>query len=197
MGGLRCSFCNRGQQESWKFIAGPGAIYICAECVCLCNELLREQRSITTRAGRDDPACSFCNKNRRDVGALIVGPTIYICDQCTKLCVDLLAEDPGRPVDFPLGAGSPVERPSTREPERCAACDSPSNDLHERICEGYWRDARHVLDTGSPHGAFLGTTDRDVVPAPACAACGCRPSPGREIVYGVIGALCRECVTRQ
>ena len=36
-----CSFCNKGQDEIKKMIAGPDA-YICNECVELCNEILSE-----------------------------------------------------------------------------------------------------------------------------------------------------------
>lgn len=38
---LRCSFCGKTQQEVRKLIAGPG-VYICDECVELCNEILKE-----------------------------------------------------------------------------------------------------------------------------------------------------------
>ena len=38
---LRCSFCNRGQDEVQKLISGP-AVHICNECVKLCNEILAE-----------------------------------------------------------------------------------------------------------------------------------------------------------
>ncbi|MGQ9622873.1 MAG: ATP-dependent Clp protease ATP-binding subunit ClpX [Candidatus Caldatribacteriaceae bacterium] len=38
---LRCSFCGKAQQEVKRLIAGPG-VYICDECVELCNEILKE-----------------------------------------------------------------------------------------------------------------------------------------------------------
>lgn len=38
---LRCSFCGRSQDEVKKLIAGPG-VYICDECVALCNNILAE-----------------------------------------------------------------------------------------------------------------------------------------------------------
>jgi len=38
---LRCSFCGRSQDEVRKLIAGPG-VYICDECVALCNNILAE-----------------------------------------------------------------------------------------------------------------------------------------------------------
>jgi ATP-dependent Clp protease ATP-binding subunit ClpX len=42
MGELRCSFCGKSQDEVKKLIAGP-AVYICDECVELCNEIIAEE----------------------------------------------------------------------------------------------------------------------------------------------------------
>ena len=39
---LRCSFCGRKQDEVRKLIAGP-TVYICDECVGLCNEIMAEE----------------------------------------------------------------------------------------------------------------------------------------------------------
>lgn len=39
---LRCSFCGKGQDEVRKLIAGP-TVYICDECVDLCNEIIAEE----------------------------------------------------------------------------------------------------------------------------------------------------------
>jgi ATP-dependent Clp protease ATP-binding subunit ClpX len=41
-GNLRCSFCNKSQNEVRKLIAGPSA-YICDECIGLCNDILAEE----------------------------------------------------------------------------------------------------------------------------------------------------------
>jgi len=41
---LRCSFCGKGQDEVKKLIAGP-MVYICNECVSLCNEIIEEELS--------------------------------------------------------------------------------------------------------------------------------------------------------
>ena len=38
MGPLHCSFCLKSQHEVAKLIAGPGSIFICGECVALCDE---------------------------------------------------------------------------------------------------------------------------------------------------------------
>ncbi len=40
---LKCSFCGKSQKEVKKLIAGNG-VYICDECVSLCNEILQEER---------------------------------------------------------------------------------------------------------------------------------------------------------
>lgn len=40
-GGLKCSFCGKAQLEVKKLIAGP-AVYICDECIELCNEIMSE-----------------------------------------------------------------------------------------------------------------------------------------------------------
>ena len=39
---LRCSFCGKTQEEVKKIIAGP-TVYICDECIDLCNEIMEEE----------------------------------------------------------------------------------------------------------------------------------------------------------
>ena len=39
---LRCSFCGKSQDEVKKLIAGP-TIYICDECIDLCNAIIAEE----------------------------------------------------------------------------------------------------------------------------------------------------------
>lgn len=39
---LKCSFCGKSQKQVKKLIAGPG-VYICDECVDLCNEIIEEE----------------------------------------------------------------------------------------------------------------------------------------------------------
>ncbi|WP_282824775.1 ATP-dependent Clp protease ATP-binding subunit ClpX [Gulosibacter sediminis] len=41
---LKCSFCGKSQKQVKQLIAGPG-VYICDECVELCNEIIRERMS--------------------------------------------------------------------------------------------------------------------------------------------------------
>ena len=39
----RCSFCRRSKDEVQRLIAGPDGVYICDECVMLCQEILQEE----------------------------------------------------------------------------------------------------------------------------------------------------------
>ena len=41
---LKCSFCGKSQKQVQQLIAGPG-VYICDECVELCNEIIEERLS--------------------------------------------------------------------------------------------------------------------------------------------------------
>ena len=43
---LKCSFCGKSQKQVRKLIAGPG-VYICDECIELCNEIIEEELSDT------------------------------------------------------------------------------------------------------------------------------------------------------
>src|ERR1044072_3416246 len=43
---LLCSFCGKSQRQVKKLIAGPG-VYICDECIALCNEIIDEELSST------------------------------------------------------------------------------------------------------------------------------------------------------
>ncbi len=51
-GPLRCSFCGRSQDEVKKLIAGPG-VYICDECVALCEDILAEDRELEKKKDTD------------------------------------------------------------------------------------------------------------------------------------------------
>ncbi len=44
---LKCSFCGKGQEEVKKLIAGP-TVYICNECIELCNEIIADELYIDT-----------------------------------------------------------------------------------------------------------------------------------------------------
>jgi ATP-dependent Clp protease ATP-binding subunit ClpX len=47
---LKCSFCGKTQKQVKKLIAGPG-VYICDECIELCNEIIVEELAETSTLG--------------------------------------------------------------------------------------------------------------------------------------------------
>ena len=42
-GKVRCSFCNKSEDQVRKLIAGPDGVYICDECIEICDEILEEE----------------------------------------------------------------------------------------------------------------------------------------------------------
>lgn len=47
---VRCSFCNKTQDQVKKMIAGPGGVYICDECVDICADIIEEEYEDETEA---------------------------------------------------------------------------------------------------------------------------------------------------
>lgn len=47
---VKCSFCGKSQKQVKKLIAGPG-VYICDECIDLCNEIIEEEFTTTAEVG--------------------------------------------------------------------------------------------------------------------------------------------------
>ncbi|MCW2744940.1 MAG: ATP-dependent Clp protease, ATP-binding subunit ClpX [Mycobacterium sp.] len=52
---LKCSFCGKSQKQVKKLIAGPG-VYICDECIDLCNEIIEEELAETPEVSWDELA---------------------------------------------------------------------------------------------------------------------------------------------
>ena len=50
---LKCSFCGKSQKQVKKLIAGPG-VYICDECIDLCNEIIEEELAETAELRFDE-----------------------------------------------------------------------------------------------------------------------------------------------
>ncbi|WP_130865803.1 ATP-dependent Clp protease ATP-binding subunit ClpX [Acidipropionibacterium timonense] len=61
---FKCSFCGKSQKQVKKLIAGPG-VYICDECIDLCNEIIEEEFSESSSLGpldelpRPQEMCQF------------------------------------------------------------------------------------------------------------------------------------------
>lgn len=50
---FKCSFCGKSQKQVQQLIAGPG-VYICDECVELCNEIIEERMAESSAEGTAD-----------------------------------------------------------------------------------------------------------------------------------------------
>jgi ATP-dependent Clp protease ATP-binding subunit ClpX len=50
---VKCSFCGKSQKQVKKLIAGPG-VYICDECIDLCNDIIEEELSETSEVHFDE-----------------------------------------------------------------------------------------------------------------------------------------------
>jgi ATP-dependent Clp protease ATP-binding subunit ClpX len=50
---LKCSFCGKSQKQVKKLIAGPG-VYICDECIDLCNEIIEEELAEGSEVGLEE-----------------------------------------------------------------------------------------------------------------------------------------------
>ncbi|HEY7781772.1 MAG TPA: beta-eliminating lyase-related protein [Ktedonobacterales bacterium] len=71
-GTYRCSFCGKSQEQVERLIAGPGGVYICDECIALCQEIISEERSQYTPAPAPPaPATPATPGTRRVVGQWI------------------------------------------------------------------------------------------------------------------------------
>ena len=52
---VRCSFCNKSQNQVRKLISGPhNGVYICDECVDVCAEIIEEEFEYDERSSFDD-----------------------------------------------------------------------------------------------------------------------------------------------
>jgi ATP-dependent Clp protease ATP-binding subunit ClpX len=63
---LKCSFCGKSQDQVRKLIAGPG-VYICDECIDLCNEILDEE--LVEGQGHSRPAAEASRKTAQKKAA--------------------------------------------------------------------------------------------------------------------------------
>ena len=92
---VRCSFCNRWQHDVDELIAGPG-VFICDECVDVCNDVLADAKRHLTSAGApprsEEPItwpnsieCALCH------AAVRMGEGVVIGDNRGTLCVDCVS----------------------------------------------------------------------------------------------------------
>jgi len=93
---LRCSFCNKGQYHVRELIKGRG-VFICDECVEVCNDILAEAKRLSSSAGAcpprsDEPIrwpnpieCALCHRAiRKDAGVVMADNRGTLCVDCVK-----------------------------------------------------------------------------------------------------------------
>ncbi|MBE9046681.1 ATP-dependent protease ATP-binding subunit ClpX [Pleurocapsales cyanobacterium LEGE 10410] len=73
---LKCSFCGKSQEQVRKLIAGPG-VYICDECVELCNEILDEELieegAVVSSSNVSNPEAKPAKKRKKRSGGISFG----------------------------------------------------------------------------------------------------------------------------
>ena len=79
---IRCSFCAKNQDQVRKIIAGP-AVYICDECIDLCNDIIfdevdREQQQEHEKDGQ----CSCCAKEYKRADLSRFPDDTLFCKSC-------------------------------------------------------------------------------------------------------------------
>jgi ATP-dependent protease Clp ATPase subunit len=142
------------QNEVAHLVLGPGAVYICNNCLDLCQKIFEEENKLNTLPDQDhsqssNPSrqkrntrmkyrCSFCGKNQNEVKRLIAGPVaVFICNECVDLCAEILEEDksPISPVEN-KGAQTALKYKGTRLNEtknRCSFCGNSEPRLAKLI----------------------------------------------------------------
>jgi hypothetical protein len=98
-----CAFCNRKQKEVTGIVTGPKAS-VCVACITILSDAIDiELGPSELVAHRMHERCSFCNKERKEVEALMANGNgeILICDQCIGLSISVIT-DPPRRSDSPV-----------------------------------------------------------------------------------------------
>jgi hypothetical protein len=91
----RCSFCNKGQDDVKKLIAGP-RVFICGECVEVCNDIIADDKRFEKGVGKEgaeriasDPVpwpnaiqCGLCRVPIPVDEGLVIGNRGMLCADC-------------------------------------------------------------------------------------------------------------------
>src|SRR5260370_38883021 len=77
-----CSFCGKNQDQVQRLIAGPGAFYVCSECIDGFS------------AEKDEERWSFCGKTQSQTQYIRKCPgRARICNDCCPLCPQIIGQD--------------------------------------------------------------------------------------------------------
>jgi hypothetical protein len=91
---LHCSFCNKSQRQVKKLIAGP-RVFICEECVNICNDILAEDRASSaepqpspTPVPASAVVCCLCKLSLPADEAILVAERGFVCTACCAAVVE-------------------------------------------------------------------------------------------------------------
>jgi len=100
-----CSFCGKSQDQVKRLIAGPGSVYICNECVDLCQEIISEE----TQTGKTGAAQT--DRKIRTPQELVAQLDEYIVGQDhTKRVLSVAVYNHFKRVDAPVQADVTLEK---------------------------------------------------------------------------------------
>src|SRR5580704_5489308 len=73
---FHCSFCGKSQHEVRKLIAGP-SVYVCDECVALCNDIINEEARDDKTSSTSDmlPRLPAPTEIRKTLDEYVIGQT--------------------------------------------------------------------------------------------------------------------------
>ena len=69
---LYCSFCGKSQHEVKKLIAGP-SVFVCDECIDLCNEIIRDELPASTKAADGRGGLPTPSEIKRNLDNYVIG----------------------------------------------------------------------------------------------------------------------------
>jgi hypothetical protein len=94
---LRCSFCSKSENDVGKLIAGP-KVYICDECVNLCNDIIAEEKGEPKRRAEEPRpisptgiSCALCRFPVEADESIMIpdrGPLCPTCLSAIKAVMD-------------------------------------------------------------------------------------------------------------
>ncbi|MFO7736078.1 MAG: ClpX C4-type zinc finger protein, partial [bacterium] len=69
---IKCSFCGKTQMEVEKIIAGPG-VYICNECVFLCNDILDDTDEVVISGNKKNKEIPVPSEMHKGLSKYVIG----------------------------------------------------------------------------------------------------------------------------
>ena len=138
---LRCSFCNKDQNDVRKLIAGP-TVFICDECVEVCNDIIADDNRFENRGAQSPPPVP--QEIKKFLDEYVIG------QEQTKKKLSVAVYNHYKRVEIP-------ETVAQQERHRADQIEHPAD-----------RTDRHGQDAARPDAgqAAFGTVSRSLMPPP-------------------------------